>query len=173
MDYQFLLSIITNDNFYCLEIERVATGGLILTFQKKRLAIYRLGSINKVVTQTDNNAARQFISAIPHSRRLGMKVEELGNGKAVISMPYDKALIGDPVTKVIHGGAVSALMDTAGGAAVVAHPLAGLGTATLDLRTCDLRPPVKPSLQRRNAIMSPVAWHLFVPQPVMQTLRVR
>jgi uncharacterized protein (TIGR00369 family) len=63
-----------------------------------------------------------------------MKIEELGEGRAVISMPYDKALIGDPVTKVIHGGAVSALMDTAGGAAVVAHPLAGLGTATLDLR---------------------------------------
>ena len=104
------------------------------------MAIYRLGSISKVMTQPDNNAARQFISAIPHSRRLGMRVEELGDGRAVISMPYDKALIGDPVTNVIHGGAVSALMDTAGGAAVVVHPLAGLGTATLDLRIDYMRP---------------------------------
>ncbi|HBK10465.1 MAG TPA: thioesterase, partial [Planktomarina temperata] len=53
-------------------------------------------------------AARQFIDAIPHSRRLGMQLEELGDGRAIISMPYDSALIGDPVTKVIHGGAVSA-----------------------------------------------------------------
>ncbi len=78
--------------------------------------------------------ARQFIDAIPHSKRLGMVMEDLADGMAVISMPYDEALIGDPVTKVIHGGAVSALMDTAGGAAVMAHPRAGVGTATLDLR---------------------------------------
>ena len=90
--------------------------------------------------QKEIDAARQFIEAIPHSQRLGMKVEQLGEGRAVISMPYDKALIGDPVTKVIHGGAVSALMDTAGGAAVVVHPLAGLGTATLDLRIDYMRP---------------------------------
>ena len=90
--------------------------------------------------QEEIAAAHQFINAIPHSQRLGMKIEELGEGRAVISMPYDKALIGDPVTKVIHGGAVSALMDTAGGAAVVAHPLTGLGTATLDLRIDYMRP---------------------------------
>ncbi|PWE32333.1 thioesterase [Maritimibacter sp. 55A14] len=78
--------------------------------------------------------ARQFIQAIPHSRALGMELEKLGNGEAVISMRWDERLVGDPKTGVIHGGAVSALMDTCGGAAVMAHPDGPDGTATLDLR---------------------------------------
>ncbi|KJZ20608.1 PaaI family thioesterase [Loktanella sp. S4079] len=78
--------------------------------------------------------ARQFIEAIPHSRALGMKLTEVGEGKAEITMPYDSRLIGDPDTGVIHGGAVSALMDTCSGAAVMAHPAAPIATATLDLR---------------------------------------
>lgn len=78
--------------------------------------------------------ARQFIEAIPHSRALGMRLDELGSGEAVISMPYDLRLIGDPRTGVIHGGAVSALMDTCCGAAVLCHPTASAGTATIDLR---------------------------------------
>lgn len=78
--------------------------------------------------------ARQFIEAIPHARALGMEFESLGDGKAAISMPYDPRFIGDPVTGVIHGGAVSALMDTASGAAVMCHPTAPTSTATLDLR---------------------------------------
>lgn len=78
--------------------------------------------------------ARQFIEAIPHSRALGMEFESLGDGKAAIAMPYDPRFVGDPATGVIHGGAVSALMDTASGAAVMCHPTAPLSTATLDLR---------------------------------------
>ncbi|MDO9641451.1 MAG: PaaI family thioesterase [Pseudotabrizicola sp.] len=78
--------------------------------------------------------ARQFIEAIPHARALGMEFESLGDGKAAISMPYDPRFIGDPATGVIHGGAVSALMDTASGAAVMCHPTAPASTATLDLR---------------------------------------
>jgi uncharacterized protein (TIGR00369 family) len=70
--------------------------------------------------------ARQFITALPHSHALGMVLEEIGTGSATISMPYDPALIGDPATGVIHGGAVSALMDTACGAAVMCHPQAGV-----------------------------------------------
>lgn len=84
--------------------------------------------------------ARQFIEAIPHSQKMGMQVVEIGEGRAVIEMPYDPALIGDPVTKVLHGGAVSALMDTASGAAVVSHSTAGVGTATLGLRIDYMRP---------------------------------
>ncbi|WP_102222864.1 PaaI family thioesterase [Acidimangrovimonas sediminis] len=78
--------------------------------------------------------ARQFIEAIPHARALGMQLDEIGNGVAVISMPYDARLVGDPATGVIHGGAVSALMDTASGAAVMSHPSAPGATATIDLR---------------------------------------
>ncbi len=51
-----------------------------------------------------------------------MGLDEIGGGVAVISMPYDQRFVGDPETGVIHGGAVSALMDTCGGAAVMSHP---------------------------------------------------
>ncbi|NKX72863.1 PaaI family thioesterase [Rhodobacteraceae bacterium R_SAG3] len=78
--------------------------------------------------------ARQFIEAIPHSKALGMELTEIGNGRAVIVMSYDKKLIGDPDTGVIHGGAVSALMDTCCGAAVMSHPSEPSSTATIDLR---------------------------------------
>lgn len=78
--------------------------------------------------------ARQFIEAIPHAKALGLMLEDIGDGMAVISMPYDQKLIGDPKTGVIHGGAVSALMDTCCGAAVMSHPAAPGGTATIDLR---------------------------------------
>jgi uncharacterized protein (TIGR00369 family) len=83
--------------------------------------------------------ARQFIQALPHAVSLGMKLEELEEGIAVISMPYDEKLIGDPETGVVHGGAVSALMDTCCGAAVMSHPSNPAGTATIDLRIEYLR----------------------------------
>ena len=82
---------------------------------------------------TDPSPAQRFIEAIPHSRALGMQLEDIGEGRAVISMPYDERFIGDPATGVIAGGAVSALMDTCCGAAVMSFPGAK-GTATLDLR---------------------------------------
>ncbi|MGR3542168.1 MAG: PaaI family thioesterase [Hasllibacter sp.] len=86
--------------------------------------------------QEDRRAAiaRQFIEAIPHAAALGMTIAEVGEGRAVIDMPYDEKLVGDPATGVIHGGAVSALMDTCGGAAVMAHPQGAGGTATIGLR---------------------------------------
>ena len=85
-------------------------------------------------------AAQQFIEAIPYSRALGMALEQLGDGVAAISMPYDARLVGDPKSGVIHGGAVSALMDTCGGAAVMSHPRAPSATATIDLRIDYMRP---------------------------------
>ncbi len=82
---------------------------------------------------SDPTPAQQFIEAIPHSRALRMQLEAIGDGHAVISMPWAEELVGDPATGVIAGGAVSALMDTCCGAAVMSYPGAR-GTATLDLR---------------------------------------
>ncbi|KPQ07684.1 MAG: hypothetical protein HLUCCA12_04610 [Rhodobacteraceae bacterium HLUCCA12] len=82
---------------------------------------------------TNPSPAQRFVEAIPHAKALGMTLDEIGDGKAVMSMPYDERFIGDPATGVISGGAVSALMDTCCGGAVLAHPKAS-ATATLDLR---------------------------------------
>lgn len=87
-----------------------------------------------MTTDRQKLIAKQFIAAIPHSRALGMTLTEIGDGQATITMPYDEKLIGDPKTGVIHGGAVSALLDTCGGAAVMVHDSHPVATATLDLR---------------------------------------
>jgi uncharacterized protein (TIGR00369 family) len=84
-------------------------------------------------------AVRAFMENLPHARALAMRIEEIGAGAATISMPWDPRLVGDPSTGVIHGGAVSALMDTCAGAAVMTAPGA-TGTATMDLRIDYMRP---------------------------------
>lgn len=83
--------------------------------------------------------ARQFMDAIPHARDLGMELTAIDGGSATIRMPYDTRLIGDPDTGVMHGGAISALMDSCCGAAVMSHPSNPGGTATIDLRVDYMR----------------------------------
>lgn len=84
--------------------------------------------------------ARQFIASLPHAQALGMRLDRIADGEADISMAYDPRFVGDPETGVIHGGAVSALMDTACGASVMCHPAGTQSTATIDLRIDYMRP---------------------------------
>lgn len=92
------------------------------------------GNSGDTMSEASLKSVRGFIESIPHARALGMVTLELGDGIARISMPYDARLVGDPETGVIHGGAVSVLMDTCGGAAVMSHRSEPEMTATLDLR---------------------------------------
>lgn len=87
-----------------------------------------------------DRVTRVFLGALPHCVELGMTMEGAGPGWVSMAMPWDARLVGDPATGVIHGGAVSTLLDTVSGASVLTHPQAGVGTATLDLRIDYMRP---------------------------------
>ncbi|MCY3878356.1 MAG: PaaI family thioesterase [Rhodobacteraceae bacterium] len=97
---------------------------------------------------TDSNIerARNFFRLVPHSMALQMRLDSIGSGQAELSMPYSPDLIGDPETGILHGGAVSALLDSCAGVAVFSHPEVRQGTATLTL-TINYMRPAQPGLR--------------------------
>ena len=78
-------------------------------------------------------------SHTPHAQHLGMRVVESGPGFAVMALPYRDELIGDPVRKVVFGGAITALLDQASGLAVACALDVLRAIATVDLRVDYLR----------------------------------
>jgi uncharacterized protein (TIGR00369 family) len=92
-------------------------------------------------------SVRGFNEGVPHNRALGMQVTELVRGattdpfrgEAVFVLPYDPKLVGNPDTGVLHGGAITALLDACSGAAVFASLSEVKPIATLDLRIDYLR----------------------------------
>ena len=71
--------------------------------------------------------------ATPHSRQLGIKFVAVDKGSATMSLPYNPDLIGDLDTRVLHGGAVTTLLDQACGLAAIAGFDTPSACATLNL----------------------------------------
>ena len=80
-------------------------------------------------------------SASPYNRFLGIRVESLGGGHAVLCLAPRPEFVGDPRRGSVHGGVISALVDTAGGAAAwsTLEPLED-AVSTIDLRIDYLEP---------------------------------
>jgi uncharacterized protein (TIGR00369 family) len=79
-------------------------------------------------------------SIIPFNRMLGMKVVALGDGEVTLKLPFREDFIGDVTRPAVHGGVISALLDTTGGAAVFSKMNAGDSISTIDLLVDYLRP---------------------------------
>lgn len=85
-----------------------------------------------------------LIDTIPHSTALGLALEDMSRGRAVISLPWARHLVGNPDTGVLAGGAITALLDSVSGAAVASLMREVVPFATLDLRI-DYNRPAEPN----------------------------
>ena len=83
---------------------------------------------------------RFFDEKIPFNRLLGIEIVELSRGRATLAIPFRETLIGDPARPALHGGVISALADTCGGAAVWSVLGDRDRVSTIDLRVDYLRP---------------------------------
>ena len=77
---------------------------------------------------------------IPFNAFLGIRVDELDNGFARLSIPFRDEYIRDAARPALHGGVISTLIDTAGGAAVWTTVNRLDRVSTIDLRVDYLRP---------------------------------
>lgn len=84
--------------------------------------------------------ARNFLSALRHCQHLQMTVEHADEQGLIIKLPYSDAIVGNPVTGVIHGGAITTLMDTCCGISTVCYLPEFEICPTLDLRIDYMHP---------------------------------
>ncbi len=93
-----------------------------------------------------------FSGLVPHNRALGLQLVDFDRerGMAMMSLPYRPELVGNPDTGVIHGGAITSLLDATSGASVFMRMWRETPVATLDLRIDYLKPatPGQPVLAR-------------------------
>ncbi len=85
---------------------------------------------------------------IAFNKHLGLKVESFDRDAPRLRFDMRPELIGNPATKILHGGVISATLDVAGGFVIMlnlAHEMDSVPTSfpkmgTIDLRVDYLRP---------------------------------
>ncbi len=89
--------------------------------------------------------AARFANSLAHCRELHISVVKAEPKGLILQLPYDTRLIGNPETGVIHGGAITTLMDSASASCLVYALDEYEFCPTLDLRVDYMRP-AKPGL---------------------------
>ena len=54
-----------------------------------------------------------FAAGVPHNKALGLKFVEFEGATAWFKLPYDERLVGNPHTGILHGGAITSMLDAA------------------------------------------------------------
>lgn len=93
---------------------------------------------------------RRFIGVLNQVMELGVTVTDAGHNTLTLCLPYSRRIVGNPETGVIHGGAITTLMDTTSGSVMICALEDFELCPTLDLRVDYMRPaePEKPVYAR-------------------------
>ena len=94
-----------------------------------------------------------FEEVIPFNRFLGMRVVDIGEGSASLEVPFRAELVGNPLTRALHGGVISGLLDACGGIALWSSIEPEDMVATVDLRVDYLRPGRPETLVGRGTVV--------------------
>jgi uncharacterized protein (TIGR00369 family) len=85
-----------------------------------------------------------IVRAVPFNGALGLRLEDVEDGVALVRLPYRAELVGNPETGALHGGMITSLIDATCGVSVFARMQRPARIATLDLRIDYLRPATPP-----------------------------
>lgn len=87
-------------------------------------------------------AINEGMTYVPFNAALGLRAVEASRDAVTLVLPFKPEVVGNPETGVIHGGAVTALLDAACGLAVILRMDTAMRVATLDLRIDYLKPAI-------------------------------
>ncbi|MFZ2468863.1 MAG: hotdog fold thioesterase [Parvibaculum sedimenti] len=96
-------------------------------------------------------AFQAYIDISPFQRWLGLKVEEVGEGRLVIALQWREEMVSNPNTKSMHGGILASLVDLGGLYAVLTTK--SIATATVDLRVDYHRPSTGGAIRSASTII--------------------
>ncbi len=88
---------------------------------------------------------QMIFDAIRHCKVLGIKIDSVKGKQITSRLPYSENIVGNPATGVIHGGALTTLLDTTCGMSVPVALGEFVLSPTLDLRI-DYMSTAKPNL---------------------------
>ncbi|MBS3803015.1 MAG: PaaI family thioesterase [Oleiphilaceae bacterium] len=83
---------------------------------------------------------RRFVNSLNQARTLGLSVTSATEQQLTLCLPYSEKIIGNPETRVIHGGAITTLMDTTCGSVMICVLPDFELCPTLDLRMDYMHP---------------------------------
>jgi uncharacterized protein (TIGR00369 family) len=83
---------------------------------------------------------RMILEEVPYNRALGIRGQPVEQGRALLWLPIRPEFIGDPRRPALHGGVISALIDTTGALAAWSTLSLHESISTVDLRVDYLEP---------------------------------
>ncbi|WP_421711293.1 PaaI family thioesterase [Alcanivorax sp.] len=123
---------------------------------------------NSSLPYTRLDVCNRFLESVRHSVVLGLEVLSAEEHAVRVRVPWREDLVGNPETGVMHGGAIFAMMDHAGGMAVTCRTFPTFEiTPTIDFRVDHLRGPARVLrwFAKPPVTGSPTMWPLSASPP--------